>query len=102
VQKGEGRCRVTIRIVGDKKSPRVEIEDSAGGIDVSPIEKIFEPHFTTKEEGKGTGIGLYMSRQIAERLDARLDVENREKGACFILRFKAAGIKSESADAGAE
>jgi len=98
-QKGERRCRVTIRIIGDKKSPRVEIEDSAGGIDVSPIEKIFEPHFTTKEEGKGTGIGLYMSRQIAERLDARLDVENREEGACFILRFSATGIKSEKADA---
>jgi len=78
---------ITIRIITDDKKSRLEIEDSAGGIPESVIENVFKAHFTTKEEGKGTGIGLYMSSQIAQKHHAELRVENREKGACFIVDF---------------
>ena len=81
------RRKITIRIITDEKNPRLEIEDSAGGIPESVIDKIFQAHFTTKEQGKGTGIGLYMSSQIAQKHHAGLSVENRENGACFIVDF---------------
>jgi len=78
---------ITIRIIADENPPRLEIEDSAGGIPEKVINNIFQAHFTTKEEGKGTGIGLYMSSQIAQKHHAELHVENREAGACFIVAF---------------
>jgi signal transduction histidine kinase len=63
----------------------MEICDNAGGIPDIVIDNIFKANVITKAEGKGTGIGLYMSAQIAEKMDARLEVQNKEEGACFIF-----------------
>ena len=81
------RRNIIIRIIADPETPRLEIEDSAGGIPESVIDNVFQAHFTTKEEGKGTGIGLYMSSQIAQKHHATLRVQNRADGACFIVDF---------------
>ena len=64
----------------------LEVCDNAGGIPDSVINDIFKPNITTKTEGKGTGIGLYMSSQIAEKMDATLEAVNKDKGACFIFK----------------
>lgn len=67
----------------------LRIEDNAGGIKVTPIEKVFEPYFTTKEESGGTGIGLYMSKLIIEKsMGGILKVENTQSGAIFVIRLK--------------
>ena len=71
----------------------MEICDNAGGIPDTVIANIFKANVTTKAEGKGTGIGLYMSSQIAEKMDARLEVHNKEAGACFT--FSVAAFKEE-------
>jgi signal transduction histidine kinase len=64
----------------------IEISDNAGGIPKGVIEKIFEPYFSTKEEGKGTGIGLYMSKTIVEEnMDGKLSVRNNDNGAVFTI-----------------
>jgi len=64
----------------------IDISDSAGGIPLHVIDDIFKPEVTTKEEGKGTGIGLYMSSQIAQKLSGTLSVKNIDNGACFCLK----------------
>jgi len=64
---------------------QIKIRDTAGGIPLNIIKDIFKPEFTTKTEGKGTGIGLYMSTQIAEKLGGKLDVKNIKNGTEFSL-----------------
>lgn len=66
----------------------ITIEDNGGGIDTSIIHKIFDPYFTTKHKNQGTGIGLYMSKNIIEKkMHGHLDVENKNDGACFIIQI---------------
>ena len=64
----------------------IEVEDNAGGIDESGLTKIFEPYYTTKTDRNGTGLGLYMSRMLANlHLQGSLEAENTSGGACFKL-----------------
>ncbi len=61
----------------DEQNLIITIKDSGGGVDESIIDKIFEPYFTTKEKQNGTGIGLYMSKEIVQKhLKGSLEVEN--------------------------
>ncbi|WP_119334122.1 sensor histidine kinase [Geobacter sulfurreducens] len=75
----------------------VTFQDSGGGIPERLLEKVFEAYLTTKDDLAGTGLGLYLCRQIAENLDSgKVWAENREFevdgtrlfGACISLQFK--------------
>ncbi len=84
----------SIEIKGDIVESRLEIvfEDDGGGVDDTVINRIFEPYFTTKEQGKGTGIGLYMTKMIIEEhMDGIIKVYNGDKGAVFKLSFNFSG-----------
>jgi len=66
----------------------VEIEDNGGGISEEIISKIFNPYFTTKSQEHGTGIGLYMSKEIIQNsMSGRLEVRNTEDGCCFSIQL---------------
>lgn len=77
---------ITIRIDSDEKSVRIGFEDNALGIPETALNRIFEPYFTTKENGKGTGIGLYMAYQIIHtKMNGTIEVSNTADGARFLI-----------------
>ena len=63
------------------------IEDDGGGIEPSVRDRLFEPFVTTKEVGKGTGLGLAVCRGLIEAAGGTIDAEEGEAGARFVLRL---------------
>jgi len=81
--------KIDISLRVDEQFSYLFIGDNAGGIEVEPIDKIFEPYFTTREDSGGTGIGLYMSKLIIEKnMGGILMVKNDNDGAIFTIRLK--------------
>jgi signal transduction histidine kinase len=73
----------------------IQVQDNGGGVDPAIIDHIYDPYFTTKAEGKGTGIGLYMSKIIIEsNMQGKLGCLNTETGACFSIRLPVLQAKS--------
>ena len=66
----------------------IEFKDNALGIPDHVITDIFKPNVTTKADGKGTGIGLYMSLQIVKKHAGVISVTNTENGALFKIIIK--------------
>jgi len=63
--------------------------DSGGGIPLEYLDKIFSPYFTTKENGLGTGLGLYMSKKIlSEHHNGDIKIHNSDIGACFVMEIR--------------
>ncbi len=84
LEKKVKNAKITIEL----KNRTILVRDNGGGIPKDIIKRIFEPYFTTKEQGKGTGMGLYMSKMIIEEnLKAKLDVNNTQDGAEFRIDF---------------
>ena len=77
---------IMIKVIKNSNNIYIKIEDNAGGIDNSVMERIFEPYFTTKHASKGTGLGLFMSKLIIEKsFGGTIEVTNTKEGACFTI-----------------
>ena len=73
---------------GKPDSHRVEIRvaDNGNGIPKKTLEKIFQPFFTTKPTGQGTGLGLSLSYDIVKAHGGELKVETKEgEGSEFVI-----------------
>jgi signal transduction histidine kinase len=84
--------KVYLKTITEGENNVVYIQDNAGGIPKAAIDKVFDPYFTTKHQTQGTGIGLYMSKEIVEKhMKGSISVKNQDIevdgeryiGACF-------------------
>lgn len=81
--------KIEIKTAIDNNIGIIRIYDNAGGIPTDVINRVFEPYYTTKEEGKGTGIGLYMSKMIiVDNMKGEITASNVNGGACFEIKVK--------------
>ncbi len=86
VQAMEGKGELEIKSIMQDNGIRVTIKDSGSGIPEDIISKIFDPMFTTKPAGYGTGLGLDISKRIIERHKGTISVESEAgKGATFTV-----------------
>jgi len=65
--------------------PYLEVTDNGAGIDKDLVQKIFDPFFTTST--KGSGLGLYISKEIIESNRAKIHYNNIDNKSCFCLHF---------------
>ncbi len=77
---------VSTKKVGDKVL--ISVKDNGNGIPKNIVDKIFQPFFTTKPTGQGTGLGLSLSYDIVKAHGGELKVETREnEGTTFIIQL---------------
>lgn len=75
---------VRITLKKENQNAVIEIEDNAGGIPLELLPEIFDAYTSTKKDGKGTGLGLYIARSIIEKkFQGSISAENSELGARF-------------------
>ena|GEM_PF-2824460 len=78
LSRGVEQGRVTISLHSTDGKLTVRVEDNGGGISDEVAERIFDPYFTTKDNG--TGLGLYISRMILEKMGGKIAVANGDAG----------------------
>jgi len=79
VQNNIDKKLIFITLKEINKKVHIEIYDNALGVSQIILDKVFEPYFTTKYKSSGTGIGLYMSKEIVTRhMDGDIFMDNYE------------------------
>ncbi|MFT4625634.1 MAG: two-component system sensor histidine kinase RegB [Myxococcota bacterium] len=87
---------LVVRVSADD-SLRIMVEDRGHGMSAEVLERATEPFFTTKDEGRGMGLGLFFVVSVAEQLDGRLDLESTEGAgtrATLVLPLRTAPLRA--------
>ncbi len=66
--------KISISVYHEKDMLQITVQDNAGGIPKKILKNIFDPYYTTKHKTKGTGLGLYMSKNLIEKVNGSLEV----------------------------
>jgi signal transduction histidine kinase len=73
--------RIEVEIKSESGKSVLIVRDNGGGISPKVLPQVFEPYFTTKFQGRGTGISLYMSKMIIEnQMGGSITLRNAEEG----------------------
>lgn len=82
---------VTTRALPDERQVEIAVADTGCGISAVDHKQIFEPFFSTKEPGRGTGLGLFITAEIVREHKGRIEIESDEgRGSTFRVVLPAA------------
>ncbi|GAL61969.1 two-component sensor histidine kinase [Algibacter lectus] len=87
--------KLTIKTYTENNWVVVSISDSGRGIPKDEIDKIFDPFFSTKPTGEGTGIGLDISKRIVEKHHGKIEVQSEPGKTTFSVYLPIAGSNNE-------
>jgi len=86
LERGTSKPAITIRAYEERGRTVVSVADNAGGVPEDILARIFDPYFTCKRSGEGTGLGLYISKTIIEKnMNGSLTARNNGSGAEFLI-----------------
>jgi len=92
-----GKISIILENTGDDVA--LTVRDTGQGIPKENLKKIFEPFFSTKPPGEGTGLGLFVCRSIIEKLGGKMEVESQlGHGTSFCIRLPKYHEVKESLD----
>ena len=75
---GEYSKKIKLQLISNEYGLEIECCDNGKGISSEIADKIFDPYFTTKVKSQGTGIGLYMSKEIIQKMfDGQINLSQR-------------------------
>ena len=86
----EGRSYALIQVTIDNPQDGfvlLTVQDNGDGVDQAILDKLFNPYFTTKEVGRGMGLGLSITGEVIQEHDGMIDVKNTGIGACFRIHL---------------
>jgi signal transduction histidine kinase len=90
---------ITVQIESAVDGAVICVSDTGAGIPKERLEKIFEPFFSTKPPGEGTGLGLFVTREIIEKLGGQISVDSRVgHGSRFTVRIPATHPENRGAE----
>jgi two-component system NtrC family sensor kinase len=85
-----GQLNVLTRMTEDSRLAEIEISDTGCGIPQEHLSKLFDPFFSTKRTGEGTGLGLSVTLGIVEKHNGTIDVKSKVgQGSTFVIRLPA-------------
>ncbi len=75
-----GDIRISTRYIPSIGKIRIDVSDTGPGIPKDAISRIFDPFYTTKKPGEGTGLGLFMCYQMVRKLGGDIKVVSKSEG----------------------
>jgi len=89
-KKKTGSLVLSLQVSDNSRNARLSIADDGPGISAEDRPHLFEPFFTT--ESTGTGLGLYIARELCEANDANIQYVAHDRGGLFLIHLKKAPI----------
>ncbi len=78
---------LTVRVEHKDEQILIMIKDNGPGIPEEIQSRVFDPYFTTKPQGEGTGLGLDIIKKIVDKHDGRIGFRSSTSGTSFIVQF---------------
>ena len=87
------RISIAAQLTDGGSKVQIMIEDDGCGIDPAVVARVFDPFFSTKAPGRGTGLGLFVSKRIVEAAGGQLEIDSRlNEGTTVSITLPAATV----------